>query len=149
MGNRPQYHIPDNSGLHFDVYTLNNDPMKYIIPTLLIGLFLASCAETEIPEPEKTQYNVRFEVECDSCQAFYAVNAEGNIGEWISGIYTKDTIAFSGDNCSVVGLVLESEGHNDSIDVRIFVNDNLVSSGSDYGTDSVDVLIGECEYYFE
>lgn len=111
---------------------------------------LAACDEPiPEPEPELIEYQVRFEVECDSCQAFYGVNGEGNLGDWISGIYVKDSVAYSGGNCVAAGIVLETEGKNDSIDVRIYVNDILVSSGFDYGTDSVDVLDAQCVYYFE
>lgn len=124
--------------------------MKYIIPTLIIGLFLASCAETEVPEiTPKVSHQVTFEVYCDTCLAYYAVNAFGNtVADSVFGYYTHDTVAYDGDGVNISGISWDKE--SDSIHCRILSDGVLLADSIQYlSTPDDESIVLSLTYIFQ
>lgn len=108
--------------------------MKYLIPLLFLAT-LAACDEPiPEPEPELIEYQVRFEVECDSCMAAAAVMAVGPYDS-VLGYWTFDTIAFLGQGINLTALDFGTT--LDSIVIRVSVNDNIVIEADTVGTDGI------------
>lgn len=114
------------------------DTMKHLLPLLIIGLMAASCTEEPLPEPQPTEYQVRFEVECDSCEAWYAINGiNPPVGDSVFTFYSMDTTVFQGDGVSITGIA--QNGETDSIRVRI-LSDGVILSDTIAYKDSPDDL---------
>lgn len=115
--------------------------MKYLIPSLIIALFLASCAETEVPEvTPKVAHQVTFEVYCDSCEAWYAINGINPLeGDSVFGYYSFDTTVYQGDGVGMTGIA--QNGESDSIMVRILSDGVLLSDTIAYKDSPSDLFV--------
>lgn len=129
---------------------------KYTIMRNILFILAALSIFTACEEPEKiieqlpppTPYNVRFEVECDTCTVFYAVNGFGNLdADSCFGFYSHDTVIFIGDGVNITAM--DQDYICDSIDVRIFINDSLVAKDWEYGTPGIDFLFASSTYILE
>ncbi len=108
--------------------------MKHLLPLLIIGLMVASCTEEPLPEPQPTEYQVRFEVECDSCMASAAVMGIGPYDS-VLGYWIFDTIAYQGQGVNLTALDFGSD--IDSIRIKISVNDSVVVNRDTVGNDGI------------
>ena len=112
--------------------------VHFLLP-VLIGI--SACTEPEPIElvPDPVEYQVRLEVECDSCNSFYAINGIvlNNEGDSVFGIYSLDTTIFEGEGISITALA--QYGESDTIKVRILSDGVILSDSIDY-KESIDDL---------
>lgn len=114
--------------------------VHFLLP-VLIGI--SACTEPEPIElvPDPVEYQVRLEVECDSCNSFYAINGItiDMEGDSVFGLYTIDTTIFEGDGISIMGIA--QYGETDTIMVRILSEGVILVDSIDTKDDIDDEFI--------
>ena len=125
--------------------------MMKTLTFFLILLSIAACTEPEPIElvPDPVEYQVRLEVECDSCEVFMRFNGVDLLVEdSIYGNFLLDTILFSGDTASIGGMC--QFGESDSINARIYINDSIVTDSTTYKSSPEDEFVMTfVDYIFE
>lgn len=112
--------------------------MKYLIPIAFLAL-LAACQEEEVPDQQKITHDIRFEVRCDSCEAFYAVNGVTLGTDSVFGLYQFDTVVYEGDAAAISALC--QSGESDSIQATIYDSGVIMEDSVTYKSDIDDDFV--------